>query len=276
MLKTKYVLKQNTSCSQRVWELNGNSTPRPWFTGIDIDCAGRRTTTHADRGAAPLRVTGRRHLRKSYRPRRRTSRGVSGHRFSRVIFAETFLPPQRDRILHLGRCVKVRKSRRRVSWGIRRWRKERGRTENAATAAPRGRRPFQRRARATAVVSRGARNASAYEYSNQFRAGAPSFFGCARSRRPASTAFVRLTHVVSRNNAPLYACARVSVHSQRLVTLNVHLKFLHAHARGPGRAPYYIYSCTWSVPMTGGRGRGQLNFRSTQNLDDKKKNFNLL
>lgn len=32
MLKTKYVLKQNTSCSQKVWELNGNSVPRLWFT----------------------------------------------------------------------------------------------------------------------------------------------------------------------------------------------------------------------------------------------------
>lgn len=96
VLKTKYVLKQNTSCSQRVWELNGNSTPRPWFTGIDIDCAGRRTTTHADRGAAPLRVAGRRHLRKSYRPRRRTSRGVSGRGFSRAIFANISPAPGRS------------------------------------------------------------------------------------------------------------------------------------------------------------------------------------
>lgn len=32
MLKTKYVLKQNTSCSQKVWELNGNSAQRLWFT----------------------------------------------------------------------------------------------------------------------------------------------------------------------------------------------------------------------------------------------------
>lgn len=36
MLKTKYVLKQNTSCSQKVWELNGNSAQRPWFTAYRL------------------------------------------------------------------------------------------------------------------------------------------------------------------------------------------------------------------------------------------------
>lgn len=63
MLKTKYVLKQNTSCSQRVWKLNGNSALWPWFTGIDIDCAGRRVThrTVGGRGAAPLQVVASAH-----------------------------------------------------------------------------------------------------------------------------------------------------------------------------------------------------------------------
>lgn len=63
VLKTKYVLKQNTSCSQKVWELNGNSALRLWFT-ISIIVW---TTTAEKRGAAPLwlRRGRRRYLRAS-------------------------------------------------------------------------------------------------------------------------------------------------------------------------------------------------------------------
>lgn len=248
MLKTKYVLKQNTSCSQRVWELNGNGTPRPWFTGIDIDCAGRRTTTHADRGAAPLRVTGRRHLCKSYRPRRRrTPRGVSGRGFSRVIFANVSPAPRRSyiapRSVRSGSKIAPPPRAR----GTRRRREGEGknRTENAATAAPRGRRPFQRRARATAVVSRDARNASAYEYSNQFRAGRSVVLRM-RAVPAAGDYSVRAlnAHRFPEQCASIRACARGSVHSQRFRNPKRTPEILTRTRARPGRAPNYIYTCT--------------------------------
>lgn len=49
MLKTKYVLKQNTSCSQKVWELNGNSAQRPWFTAYRLPPDRIHTHHHCHR-----------------------------------------------------------------------------------------------------------------------------------------------------------------------------------------------------------------------------------